>query len=257
MSPQDQKNNGEFHKIDRVGAILSMNRALWLEVSPALRAAKIHWDDQEIHLSFYYDGEISDDDCDSAQCVGTEVISDYPDYQLKEDILRWDYPKPIPQGEGEIVYLRREKAAGMLYMRGLMSTLFGEEKRQWGKKKSVLSEQEQTPKSDDEFQEINYTSAVLSMNTALLGSVSPALRAAMIQWKDKEFHLYFYYDGEISEEDRESAECVAEEVISDFPRYKVNLDIVRLDYPKPIPQEDRKAVYRRREEYPPTSPLSP
>ncbi len=87
---------------------MSMNRALLCEVAPALRAAKIHWAAKTINLHFYYDGEISDEDRESAECVGTEVISDFPNYNLKIEILRWDYPKPIPQDEGTTVYRRRE-----------------------------------------------------------------------------------------------------------------------------------------------------
>ncbi len=63
-------------------------------------------------------------------------------------------------------------------------------------------------RENDRFK-INYASAILSMNRALLGEIAPALRAARIKWDEKEVHLYFYYDGEISEDDRESAECAA------------------------------------------------
>jgi hypothetical protein len=106
---QQHQTSEKYNKIDRVRAILSMNRALWGEVSPALRAAKIKWDDITIHLFFYYDGEISEDDYESAQDVATEVISDFPKHELEVNILRWDYPKPIPQESLETVYRRREK----------------------------------------------------------------------------------------------------------------------------------------------------
>ena len=100
--------NRDNPKIDRVRAILTMSRALWGEVSPALRAAMISWSEEEIHLYFYYDGEISEEDNESAECVATEVSATYPDMKLEVDILRWDYPKSVPQESGELVYLRRE-----------------------------------------------------------------------------------------------------------------------------------------------------
>ena len=62
-----QPNQNKKDPIDHVGAILTMNRALWGEVSPALRAARIKWDDQAIHLFFYYDGEISEEDHESPE----------------------------------------------------------------------------------------------------------------------------------------------------------------------------------------------
>jgi hypothetical protein len=63
--------------------------------------------------------------------------------------------------------------------------------------------------------------------------------------------LYFYYDGAIAEEDRESAEFAATEVISDFPDYQLEVNILRWDYPKPIPQEGLTTVYYRKEPKPP------
>ena len=107
LSQQSPRNNKDY-PLDRIGAILSMNRALWGEVSPVLRAARIKWDEKQVHLFFYYDGEISEEDRESAECVATEVIADFPELQLEIDILRWDYPKPLPQNEGELVYKRRE-----------------------------------------------------------------------------------------------------------------------------------------------------
>ena len=108
MSQEDQKGNN-YYKLDHVSAILSMSTALLGAVSPALRAAKITWDKDSVHLYFYYDGEIFEEDHESAECVATEVIADFPEHQLEIDILRWDYPKPIPQEGFENVYHRREK----------------------------------------------------------------------------------------------------------------------------------------------------
>lgn len=85
-----------------------MNRSLWGEVSPALRSVRVNWDCTTVFLYFYYDGNISDEDNESAECIATEFISCYPEYQLEVEILRLDYPKPIPQKEGEMVYMRRE-----------------------------------------------------------------------------------------------------------------------------------------------------
>jgi hypothetical protein len=105
-----QQGPGKKYPIDRVKAILEMNRALWGEVSPALRAARIDWNEQTIHLFFYYDGEISEEDHESAECVATEVIASYPEYELQIDVLRWDYPQPVP-ASGELVYCRREPSS--------------------------------------------------------------------------------------------------------------------------------------------------
>ena len=95
-------------KITRVRAILSLSRGLWGEVFPSLRSASIDWTDDKIILYFYHDGEISDDDWDSAHCIGTEVIADFSYHKLEVRIERCDYPQRLPQN-GELVYLRKEQ----------------------------------------------------------------------------------------------------------------------------------------------------
>ncbi len=107
MSQQHPKNNKDY-PLDRVKAIVAMNRALCGEVSPPLRAARVKWDDEIFYLYFYYDGEISEEDNESAECAATEFIACYPEYRPIINIIRLDYPHPIPQEEGETVYLRRE-----------------------------------------------------------------------------------------------------------------------------------------------------
>ena len=88
--------------------------------------------------------------------------------------------------------------------------------------------------------------AILTLNKALLGKVFPIVRAARIDWNDDKIILYFYYDGEISEEDHESLESVAKEVISDFSEYNLDLNIKRGDYPEQLLQKE-ELVYRRKE----------
>ena len=108
MSRQNQNN----YKIDRVSAILSLNGALIGEVFPQLRAAKIQWDEEKVSLLFYCDGEISEDDRESLECVATEVIAEFPDHTLEVNITRCDYPARIPQSDTSniaLVYRRKEK----------------------------------------------------------------------------------------------------------------------------------------------------
>jgi hypothetical protein len=95
----------------RVRALLAVLYGLIGEVSHLLRAVKIKWDEKVIYLYFFYDGEISEEDRESAECIATEVISNFSKHTLEVNILRWDYPKQIPN-EGELVYKRREPNPG-------------------------------------------------------------------------------------------------------------------------------------------------
>lgn len=88
--------------------------------------------------------------------------------------------------------------------------------------------------------------ALLAILYGLIGEVSPLLRAVRMKWDEKTVFLYFFYDGEISEEDRESAECIATEVIANFSEHMLEVQILRLDYPSRIPNEG-ELVYKRRE----------
>jgi len=95
------------------------------------------------------------------------------------------------------------------------------------------------------------TKLLLSLQRALLGAVSPALREVSCSWEGKQIKLRFVYDGEISEEDRDAAYIVGAEVIADFPAdWDIEEDIARLDAPAKLALPERNAVlaYRRREE---------
>ena len=78
----------------------------------------------------------------------------------------------------------------------------------------------------------NRVTLLLSIQGALLGSVTPNLRMVTAEGDDEEIRLIFYYDGEISEDDYEMADIAATEIISNFTTQGLNLKIERLDAPK-------------------------
>ena len=87
----------------------------------------------------------------------------------------------------------------------------------------------------------------MSLQVALLGAVSPSLRAVSIRKRDDQAIIFFYYDGPISEEDRESASTVETELLADlYPEHPFTVELVRLDMPAALPRADFR-VYHRRE----------
>ena len=85
------------------------------------------------------------------------------------------------------------------------------------------------------------------LQIALVGEVSPALRWAGFSLAGRRVALVFFYDGPISDEDRESASCVETEVIAGLPDdVQVSTEVIRLDSPARPPEPDRW-VYGRRE----------
>ena len=58
------------------------------------RGVTVGWQEKQVLLRFYFDGEISEEDRDSAQIAATEVIADLPDdIRLEEEIIRRDAPE--------------------------------------------------------------------------------------------------------------------------------------------------------------------
>jgi len=89
--------------------------------------------------------------------------------------------------------------------------------------------------------------ARLSIQRALLGQISPLLRAAVFSIVGRDLDVRFYFDGFISEADSESASCVETEVMADYEAEDtVTVHCIRLDAPESI-NDDGVWVYQRRE----------
>lgn len=97
--------------------------------------------------------------------------------------------------------------------------------------------------------EIDISYALLAVQHALIGKVTPNLRVVTIKvnLEKKIVKICFFYDKEIPEEDFETANTTITEMISDFPPdYDLDDYIERIDYPNPIPI-DGSIVFRRKE----------
>ncbi len=89
---------------------------------------------------------------------------------------------------------------------------------------------------------------LLTLQVALLGEVSPQLRAVVCSWGNADIHVRAVFDGEIKNDDWESMNDVEAEVIASFPKHKVHLECVRRDAPESLRDLWLMAmVYRRRE----------
>lgn len=88
----------------------------------------------------------------------------------------------------------------------------------------------------------------LSVQRALLGHITPNLRAVCIKNVNDEIELVFYYNTLPSDEEQELADFTDTEFIADFPspEYKTDFQIITLPYPNKIPK-DGICVYKRYE----------
>lgn len=88
---------------------------------------------------------------------------------------------------------------------------------------------------------------LLSIQKALLGEIPPSLRAVTVSWNETDLKFFCYFDGPISEEDKESMSCVETELIADLPEdNNISYDVIRIDAPQRIEAEG-VWVYARRE----------
>jgi len=88
---------------------------------------------------------------------------------------------------------------------------------------------------------------LLSLQKALIGSITSHLRSVSVGWDENNIDIYFLYDGEISEDDQEESECVATEVLASFPDDTVIAHHIRSDFPEKIPELGDNAIFRRKE----------
>ena len=66
-------------------------------------------DDNTIYIRAYFDGDYSESDWDSMQCVETEVLADFHNtHKTNLDIIHYDVPKPLSNLPGLAVYQRKE-----------------------------------------------------------------------------------------------------------------------------------------------------
>jgi hypothetical protein len=77
-----------------------------------------------------------------------------------------------------------------------------------------------------------------SIQRALLGNVTPNLRAVYVKIENELIQLILFYDRTLSEKENELADFIDTEFISDFPspNYKTSFNVIILPYPTPFPK---------------------
>lgn len=88
---------------------LSVQRALLGNLAPNIRAVVAKLSGKNIGLFIYFDGQVGDDDDELVSVIETEVIADFDeDFIVDTTIQRLDFPQPINNTNGLLVYLRKE-----------------------------------------------------------------------------------------------------------------------------------------------------
>jgi len=67
------------------------------EIIPSLRGIAVEWENNCIILYFYHDGQISDAIEEHYTGIGAEVVSDYANVGIKEEVISFPYPEILPK----------------------------------------------------------------------------------------------------------------------------------------------------------------
>lgn len=98
---------------------------------------------------------------------------------------------------------------------------------------------------------VNLSTVKLSTVSGLLGNVFPNLRAVCVDSRENLIYIGFYYDGELTNEEKECCESTLDQIFADCSyiseeKVPVNFEtkILRLDYPKKMPLIGDWVYYR-------------
>lgn len=252
-------------------ALLAVQRALLGAVAPELRAVIVDFskETQFLYVRFYYEGEASEKLVDLWECAITEASAALgPDCVLDDGVERIDYPQEIPS-RGRYAYLRMEDSFSTNQSFSEISTNTGREIVDFKENIGLFVSPATGEKVNTNWGVIHYAHdgchiipgkpptykieivpvayALLALQRALLGSVTPELRAIIVDVSNEESLLYirFYYDGQVIQELVDLWECAISEVVADFGAdYALDEKVQRLDYPQKIPFRGRYAYSR-------------
>lgn len=221
LSQQGQGKAMDYFSIEY--ALLAMQNALLREVTPNLRAVVVDLDKDTrvLHARFYHDGEISEKMTDLWSCVNAEASASLgPDCFVDFQVERLDYPRRIPL-RGRLAYLRKEDDS------------FDSSSALW-------------PRIEIKEQTIGY--ALLAVQQALLGIVTPELRAVVVDF-DKGaslLYIHFYYHGDVPERLTNLWQAAIREASLSFGSNCLLDGIVnRVDYPATFPFRGRFGYFRK------------
>lgn len=93
----------------RIRVLLTVQVSLLGAVGPNLRAVTCSWSSSDIRICAIFDLDISDIDVECMSNVETEIMSHFPNYEVKVNCVQTDAPSVIDIGPREVfVFKRRE-----------------------------------------------------------------------------------------------------------------------------------------------------
>lgn len=225
---------GQEHHYSIGYALLCVQGALLDAVTPHLRAVVVdlYHNRYCMFLQLCYEGEMSEEDIESLSCAITEASAGMEAECLTDpQIERIDFPKPIPflgvsPNGGYLAFLRWEPGGSSINPANIFP----------------LSEATDIAPFPEAY-------AVLAASNALLGKISPELRAVTIAVPSQSniVKIRFFHDQEINMEMLRLWEQAASEIHASLgATYTCDTQVIRSDFPQKISiQEGRYAYFRK------------
>jgi len=150
--------------ISRTDVICASQVALLGFVTSNLRALTVSILPQELMLNFYYENKPTEEEIKLSQVVSKKVASGFNNILVKEQQILLPQPQPVPvKKKDQWIYQRFEGNPRPFKIQTL-------------------------------FKDITLKSVRCALQFALLGSVTPNLRAVSIGFIEKDLTINFYYD---------------------------------------------------------------
>lgn len=182
-----------------------MQRALWDEITPGIRAIAMGWDPSDLTMRarFVFDRPVTDDDWETVWLVETEIIADSLSEMTTEFTAEFSSSRPLTHRPGETwwAYVRQEPHAadGSPHVWELPPLWTGSP----------------APPVAEHDYDVD-TRIQLSFQRALWGAVGPHLRAVAIGTGAGSTSARFIFDRPATREDLETVRLVEQRVAADF-----------------------------------------
>lgn len=217
--------NDELSKRDVFIILAYQSAASHGYIFSKLRLVSMTWDNYSSAMHFYIDGQISDDDDESINLIGTYFGLDSVggcDEICSLNLIRIDYPEPI-SFEGECVFARKENPPIGKVKRGVLT--------------------EKGLKRRDKV--------LIAAQRAMIGLIFSQIRHVVLQWTEDTACISFRVDGELAKDGRLSIEQIRQYFTMQFPKEEMircDVQIFRIDFPT-VPTVDLGTIVYSRKEY--------
>ncbi len=91
-----------------ISLILSAVRALQGNVTPPLRSASVEWKENTVVWKCVFDTSATADDYELMSIAATEIVADFPDYELEEIYITIPLPESV-EPLNNVIYKRHEQ----------------------------------------------------------------------------------------------------------------------------------------------------